>query len=192
MVLREKRGQGIGQTRTGTRYYLFIIRSIFGMACLIVALAATVHPALPAEPGPRSINDLVKIVDIQIPGWQREGDPKVAPIMQKEDIMVTLITVRFQSDMQLITIYLVIPAKQTVAGTMARVGKEYAKPVQIKGFAAIIVAPPITEYEKHDSSLSINVADRFVVTILGEEVMNPDTLIKVADLIDLKKLAAMP
>ncbi|MGB8990905.1 MAG: hypothetical protein WCD80_02505 [Desulfobaccales bacterium] len=159
---------------------------------MIVALAATVHPVLPAEPAVRSINDLVKILDIQIPGWQREGDPKVVPVMQKENIMVTLIIDIFRSDMQVIKIYLVIPAKQTVAETMARVAKEDAKPVQVKGFAAIKVAPPITPYEKYDSSLSINVADRFVVTILGEEVLNPDTLLKVADLIDLKKLAAMP
>lgn len=192
MVLRGKRGQGVGQTRTGTGSYSFIIRSIFGMTCLIVALAAPVHPVLPAEPAPRSINDLVKIMDIQIPGWQREGDPRVVPVMQEENIMVTLIIDIFRSDTQVIKIYLVIPAKRTVAETMARVAKEDAKPVQIKGFAAIKVAPPITPYEQYDSSLSINVADRFVVTILGEEVLNPDTLIKVADLIDLKKLAAMP
>lgn len=192
MVLRGKRGQGVGQTRTGTGSYSFIIRSIFGMACLIVALAAPVHPVLPAEPAPRSINDLVKIMDIQIPGWQRLGDPRVVPVMHKENIMVTLIIDNFQSDTQTIRINLVIPGKATVAEIMAKAGKEYVQPVQIKGFAAIKVAPPITPYESYDSSLSINVADHFVVTILGEEVLNPDTLIKVADLIDLQKLAAMP
>lgn len=188
MVINAKGGTNVGPTRTGITCKLW---SILGIACLIVALASTVQAAPPAAPEPRPINDLVKFLDIQIPGWQRLGDPKVVPIV-KEKTLVTFITVHFRSGMKRLQLIIGIPGKDTVAQIMEKIPKEDAQDTQVQGFPAIKVVPPLSPYDDYNSSLHVNVAGRYVVAIIGKEVLDPDTLFKVADLIDLKKLAALP
>ncbi|MEJ2671846.1 MAG: hypothetical protein P8168_06520 [Deltaproteobacteria bacterium] len=135
MVINAKGGTNVGPTRTGITCKLW---SILGIACLIVALASTVQAAPPAAPEPRPINDLVKFLDIQIPGWQRLGDPKVVPIV-KEKTLVTFITVHFRSGMKRLQLIIGIPGKDTVAQIMEKIPKEDALIVPVVLMANLVM-----------------------------------------------------
>jgi hypothetical protein len=141
---------------------------------------------------PRSLSDIVKIMDIQIPGWQRQGDPAVNPVIKDGETKAIVITTRFRSGEQALKINLTTADKTGISKIIANASKEHARPLQIKGFQAFQVSPPVSAFDEYENNLNIIVADRFVINIQGQEVLDNEVLVKVADLLDLKKLAALP
>lgn len=161
--------------------------------CLIWSLGGTsISPAESTnQSGPRSATELASIMNIQIPGWQRVQNPVVTPVLKEGETEALIITVRFHSELKTLTVTLINPVQYSVARIISKVPKENAQNIRIKGFDAIKVSPPFSPYNDYENSLTINVADRYAVIITGREVIDFETLLNVANLINLKKLATI-
>lgn len=141
------------------------------------------------------VNEIKKIFDIQVPGWNRDGGPSVRPSFKDDNLEGITTDVTFKSGGQAIIFQLSYPNKKEadrlIINYLKNISKEYAQKKQINGFEAILITPPVNQYETNISRLCINVANRFLLEIMGEEIMDPQTLIKAANWIDMKKLATL-
>jgi hypothetical protein len=187
-VLR-KLGVGVRQNRQEKSINFFCL---LWLVWIILATATTAQGKESDKGEPRSLDEYVKFMEFQIPGWQQQVKPYVKPVVKNDETTVITINTIFQSGMQKLEIKLIIPEKENVATMMGRVPKEDARPVQVDGFDAVQIAPPPNPFGEYHNSLNINVADRFVVVLDGTEILDPQTLINAAKAINLKKLAALP
>jgi hypothetical protein len=170
-----------------------------GLVLLILGLSLLLLPSQPiilaksSTPSePRSINELVSTLDIQIQGWQRLGNPKASPVMDKDDQVRFRVDVKFtRENIQTITITLANYQEGIIDKLMAKVSKEHSQTVHIKDFEAIKVTSPPSIYEEYVNSLYIKVSDQSMLIIIGKEIMDFEELVKVANMIDLKKLAEL-
>ncbi len=165
---------------------------ILGLGWIILAAVTIAQGTAADQDEFRSLDEHVKIMDFQIPGWQQKEKPVVRPIVKNNETEVTIITTWFWSGMRTINVELIIPGRDNVYKIMTDVPKEDAKQLRVDGFGAIQIAPPSNPFTEYKSVLYINVADRYVVRLEGTEVLEPETLINAAKAIDLKKLATLP
>jgi hypothetical protein len=159
---------------------------------MILTTATTALGEASTKDEPRSLDEYLKIMDVQIPGWQQQGKPVVTPIVRNNETFAVTINSIFRSKGQIIKMKLIIPEKETVPTIMSRISKEHARQLQVGGFDAINDAPPINPFEEYKNSLYINVADRYVLLLEGTEVLDGQTLVTAAEALGLKKLATLP
>lgn len=176
-----------------------LINNRVGLFLLILGLALLLLPPVPfilAKPTtpsePRSINELVNTLDIQIPGWQRLGNPKANPIVDKDNEVGFKVEVKFvRQKIQAINITLANYPKEMVDKLLTKFSKEETQTMDIKGFEAIKVSSQPSIYKDYLNILYIKVSDKGVLIINGRELLDFDQLIKVANMIDLNKLAEL-
>jgi len=147
----------------------------------------------PTQSVPRSANDLVKILDIQIPGWKRVGNPTINPIIEKKEQIALQIIVGFtKQGIEALDIDLMDAKKDTLDKVLAKIPRGDAEPIQVKGFEGIKLSSSPSVYEEnYKSRLYIKVSDQCLVIINGTEIMDFDVLLKAANLLDLQKLATL-
>jgi hypothetical protein len=181
--------------RTAVRLHKYFFLLFGGVLFLLAPMTTTLARPL-TQPEMNFSNELNHILDIQIPGWDRKTNPCVKPNFKDDDLEGITADVSFQSMGRNIMIYLSYPnkkeAERLIINYFNKISKENAQKMKIKGFDAAIVTPPMNQYESYIPKLYINVANRFLIEIMGEEIMDSETLVKAANMIDLKKLATLP
>jgi hypothetical protein len=165
---------------------------ILGLSWIILAAATTAQGNASTQADSRSLDEYIKIMDFQIPGWQQLDKPAVQPLVKNNQTAAISINTRFRSGVSTLLIQLIIPENENVYRLLAKAPKEDAKQIQVDGFGAIQIAPPPSPFEEYTSALYINVADRYIIILDGREVLDPGTMVNAAKAIDLKKLAALP
>ena len=172
--------------------HLIRICCFFGLIWMILASVPAGQSKEATNEETLSLNEHIKIMDFQIPGWRRQGEPAVIPVVKANETYAVHIDTEFTSGMQKIKVRLVIPKKENVYKIMGGIDMEHARQVQVNGFEAIEIVPPSSAYEEYKNLLYINVAGRYVVLLYGTEIFDPTTLITAAKAMDLKKLATLP
>ncbi|MDD5640189.1 MAG: hypothetical protein PHX53_00965 [Syntrophales bacterium] len=185
-------------TKKYVRYAVEIF--FFTIICWLLILKLPAQAGPFAQIKPQYVEELTKILSIQIPGWQRDGDP-TGLTMKDEDKIQTLAKVKFHSGGQLIKYFEIKIEDNGEKGSEqmeqiaeAKCTKKYMTKTQFMGFPALQLAPPEdSQFSQYGvvSSLFINVADKYLVTVNGNEFVDLDTLKAVANHFDLKKLAAL-
>lgn len=181
-----------------------------GMQAVLIfffgAIAWVLLPSLPAqgEPftliKPQYVQDLTRILHIQIPGWQQEAEP-TGVTMKEDDKVQTSVQVKFRSGGQLIKSFTIKiedngekASEQMEEIAEAKCSKQYITKIIFKGFPALQLTPPEdNQFGPYGvvSTLFINVADKYLVIIKGNELVDLEVLKAAASYIDLKKLAAL-
>lgn len=172
--------------------HLIRICCFLGLIWMILASAPAGQSKEATNEETLSLNEHIKIMDFQIPGWRRQGEPATIPVVKANEMFAVDIDTEFNSGMQRIKVRLVIPKKENVYKIMGEIPLENARQVKVNGFEAIEIVPPSSAYEEYKNLLYVNVAGRYVVFLEGIEIFDPATLITAAKAMDLKKLATLP
>ena len=148
---------------------------------------------LAAAAGAEVINfqELLPLVDIKIPAWNMEGKPSGATLKQGQ-VIVSEARVSFRAGDQTLEITVMdflgksIPFLNGQHLEMES-SEETVRTTEVKGFKAM----ETFRHQDRQGELNISVADRFWVKIDGDGIDNLEVLRKVAQQMDLKKLAAL-
>jgi hypothetical protein len=146
---------------------------------------------MPAGAEVVNFKELLPFVDINIPGWTMEGKPCGATLQQGK-VMVSEARVSFRAGDQTLEVIIMDFQGKTIpflTGQQLQIesAEETVRFTEVLGFKA-------TETFRHQDKqgeLNISVADRFWVKIDGEGIENLEVLKKVAQQMDLKKLATL-
>jgi hypothetical protein len=161
------------------------LATLCGLAWIIIGLVG------PVWAGVVNCKELLPFVEMEIPGWTMEGRPCGATLQQGK-VMVSEARVSFKAGDQTLEIIIMDFLGKTIpflAGEKVCLesNEETARNTQVQGFKAFeTFRLPMKQGE-----LNISVADRFWVKIEGEGIDNLEILAKVAQKMDLKKLATL-
>jgi hypothetical protein len=156
-----------------------------GLSWLIIGLVA------PVWAGVVNFTELLPFVDMNIPGWTMEGRP-CGTTLQQGKVMVSEARVSFKASDRTLEIIIMdflgktmpfLTGQQVLMDT----SEETARPTEVQGFKAF----ESFRLQEKQGELNISVADRFWVKIDAEGIDNPEILTKVAQKMDLKKLATL-
>jgi hypothetical protein len=133
--------------------------------------------------------ELLPFVDIKIPGWTMEGKPGGSTLKQGQ-VMLSETRVSFKAGDQTLEIIIMDFLGKTIpflTGQQVQMEstEEIVRTGEVEGFKAL----ETLRYQEKQGELNISVADRFWVKIDGEGIDNLEVLRKVAQQMDLKKLA---
>jgi hypothetical protein len=161
------------------------LAALFGLSWIIIGLAA------PVWAGVVDFNKLLPFVEMNIPGWTMEGRPCGTTLKQGK-VMVSEVRVSFKAGDQTLEIIIMDFLGKTMpflTGQQVPMdsGDETARPTEVQGFKAF----ETFRLQEKQGELNIGVADRFWVKIDGEGIDNLEVLTKVAQKMDLKKLATL-
>jgi hypothetical protein len=161
------------------------LATLCGLAWIIIGLVG------PVWAGVVNCKELLPFVEMEIPGWTMEGRPCGATLQQGK-VMVSEARVSFKAGDQTLEIIIMDFLGKTMPFLTGQQlpmdsGEETARPTEVQGFNAF---ETFRLHEKQ-GELNINVADRFWVKIDGEGIDNLEVLTKVAQKMDLKKLATL-
>jgi hypothetical protein len=138
-----------------------------------------------------NFKELLPFVDMKIPGWTMEGKPSGTTLKQG-NVMVSEARVSFRAGDQTLEIVImdflgkIIPFLAAQQLQMES-SEETLRTTEVQGFKAI----ETFRHQEKQGELNISVADRFWVKLDGEGIDNLEVLKKVAQQMDLKKLATL-
>ena len=168
---------------------------MIGLTSLFLVPPSPTEARTPTQSETKFANQLSSILDIQIPEWERLASPGAGPRFKHDILTAFTAVVNFRkSNIQNMSVEIIYPLEsgaQVINKRMDASLREYGKKVIIQGFEAVTLSPPPNQYEVHSDSLYINVANRYIVILSGEELTDPKILESTAKLIDLKKLAGL-
>ena len=161
------------------------LATLLGLSWIIIGLVG------PVWAGVVNFTELLPFVDIKIPGWTMEGQPCGATLKQGK-VMVSEVRVSFKAGDQTLEIIIMDFLGKTIpflTGEQVQLesGEETARNTEVQGFKAF----ETFRLQVKQGELNISVADRFWVKIDGEGIDNLEVLTKVAQKMDLKKLATL-
>jgi hypothetical protein len=161
------------------------LTTILGLLWTICSLVGTA--------GAEVVNfkELLPFVDIKIPGWTMEGKP-CGTTLKQGNVMVSEARISFKTGDQTLEIVIMDFLGKSIpflTGQQVQMesGEEIVRSTEVQGFKAIAT---FRQQEKQ-GELNVSVADRFWVKIDGEGIDNLEVLTKVAETMDLKKLATL-
>jgi len=161
------------------------LATLFGLSWIIISLVAPV--------GAEVVNfkELLPFVDITIPGWTMEGRPSGATLKQGK-VMVSEARVSFKAADKTLEVIIMDFLGKTIPFLMGQQlhlesSEETAHTTEVQGFKAF----ETFRHQEKQGELNISVSDRFWVKIDGEGIENLEVLKKVAQQMDLKKLATL-
>lgn len=158
---------------------------LFGLTWIIISLVGPVKAEVV------NFKELLPLVDIKIPGWAMEGKPSGATLKQG-NVMVSEARVSFRAQDQTLEVIIMdflgnsIPFLNGQHLEMES-SEETVRTTEVQGFKAL----ETLRHRERQGELSISVANRFWVKIDAEGIDNLEVLTKVAQQMDLKKLAAL-
>jgi hypothetical protein len=138
-----------------------------------------------------NFKELLPFVDLKIPGWAMEGKPSGTTLKQG-NVMVSEARVSFRAGDQTLEIIIMdflgksIPFL-TGQHLQMESSEETVRTLEVQGFKAF----ETFRHQDKQGELNISVADRFWVKLDGEAIDNLEVLQKVAQQLDLKKLATL-
>lgn len=161
------------------------LATLLGWSWIIFALV------VPAGADVVNFKELLPFVDIKIPGWIMEGKPS-GNTLKQGDVMVSEVRVSFKASEQTLEIvimdFLGKPLPFLTGQQLEMEGtEETVRITEVQGFKALETFRP---HEKQ-GELNISVADRFWVKLDGEGIDNLEVLKKIAQQMDLKRLATL-
>jgi hypothetical protein len=157
--------------------------TLVGLAWIIFGLAAPVWAEVV------NFKELLPFVDINLPGWTMEGKPSGATLKQGK-VMVSEARISFRAGDQTLEVIIMDFLGKTIpflTGQQLQLesSEETARATEVQGFKAF----EVFRHQDKQGELNISVADRFWVKIDGEGIDNLEVLKKIAQQMDLKKLA---
>jgi hypothetical protein len=138
-----------------------------------------------------NFKELLPFVDIKIPGWTMEGKP-CGTTLKQGNVMISEARVSFKAGDQTLEIIIMdflgkcIPFLTGQQMQMEST-EEIVRTTEIEGFKAL----ETFRHQEKQGELNISVADRFWVKLDGEGIENLEALRKIAQQMDLKKLATL-
>ena len=146
---------------------------------------------MPAGAEVANFQELLPFVDLKIPGWTMVGKPSGATLQQGK-VMVSEARVSFRAGNQTLEIIIMDFLGKTIpflTGQQLQMesSEETVHLTEVLGFKA----SETFHHRDKQGELNISVADRFWVKIDGEGIENLEVLKKVAQQMDLKKLATL-
>lgn len=158
---------------------------VLGLSWIIFGLAG------PAGAEVVNYKELLPFVDIKIPGWTMQGKPSGTTLKQGK-VMLSEARVSFRAGDQTLEVIIMDFLGKTIpflTGQHLQMesSEETMRTTEVQGFKAF----EIFHLQDRQGELSISVADRFWVKLDGEGIDNLEVLTKVAQQMDLKKLAAL-
>ena len=169
------------RAKTGKRR----LATLFGLSWIIIGLVVPVGAEVV------DFRELLPFVDMKIPGWTMEGRPCGTTLRQGK-VMVSEARVSFKAGDQTLEVIIMDFLGKTMPfltgqQVLMESSEETARPIEVQGFKAF----ETFRLQEKQGELSISVADRFWVKIDGEGIDNLEVLTKVAQKMDLKKLATL-
>jgi hypothetical protein len=161
------------------------LATLCGLSWIIISLV------VPAGAEVVNFKELLPFVDLKIPGWTMEGKPCGTTLKQGK-VMVSEARVSFKAGDQTLEVIIMDFLGKSIPFLMGQQlhmesSEESARTTEVQGFKAF---ETFRQQEKQ-GELNISVADRFWVKIDGEGIDNLEVLAKVAQQMDLKKLATL-
>jgi hypothetical protein len=158
---------------------------LLGLSWIIFGLV------MPAGAEVVNFKELLPFVDLNIPGWTMEGKPCGATLQQGK-VMVSEARVSFRAGDQTLEVIIMDFQGKTIpflTGQQLQIesAEETVRFTEVLGFKA----SETFRHQDKQGELNISVADRFWVKIDGEGIENLEVLKKVAQQMDLKKLATL-
>jgi hypothetical protein len=138
-----------------------------------------------------NFKELLPFVDVKISGWTMEGKPS-GTTLQQGKVMVSEARVSFKAGNQTLEIIIMDFLGKTIpflTGQQLQMEstEEIVRTSEVEGFKAL----ETFRHQDKQGELNISVADRFWVKIDGEGIENLEVLKKVAQQMELKKLATL-
>ena len=138
-----------------------------------------------------NFKELLPFVDLKIPGWTMEGKPSGTTLKQ-DQVMVSEARVSFRAGDQTLEIIIMDFMGKTIPFLTGQhlemeSSEETVRTTEVQGFKAF----ETFRHRDRQGELSISVADRVWVKIDADGIDNLEVLQKVAQQIDLKKLATL-
>jgi hypothetical protein len=158
---------------------------LLGLSWIIFGLAG------PARAEVVNFKELLPFVDIKIPGWTMQGKPSGTTLKQGK-VMLSEARVSFRAGDQTLEVIIMDFQGKTIpflTGQPLQMesSEETVRTAEVQGFKAF----EAFRLQDRQGELNISVADRFWVKLDGEGIDNLEVLTKVAQQMDLKKLAAL-
>jgi hypothetical protein len=158
---------------------------LLGLSWIIFGLAG------PAKAEVVNFKELLPFVDIKIPGWTMQGKPSGTTLKQGK-LMLSEARVSFRAGDQTLEVIIMDFLGKTIpflTGQHLQMesSEETMRTTEVQGFKAF----ESFHLQDKQGELNISVADRFWVKLDGEGIDNLEVLTKVAQQMDLKKLAAL-
>jgi hypothetical protein len=148
---------------------------------------------LVAPAGAEVVNfkELLPFVDIKIPGWTMEGKP-CGTTLKQGNVMVSEARVSFKAGDQNLEIIIMDFLGKSIpflTGQQMQMEstEEIVRTTEVEGFKAL----ETFRHQEKQGELNISVADRFWVKLDGEGIENLEVLRKIAQQMELKKLATL-
>ncbi len=161
------------------------LATLLGLSWIIFSLTS------PAWAGVVNCKELFPFVDIAFPGWTREGKVCGTTVKQGK-VMISEARISFKAGDQTLEVVIMdflgksIPFLTGLQVEMES-SEEIVRTTAVQGFKAVATF----RNQERQGELNISVADRFWVKINGEGIENLEVLTKVAEAMDLKKLATL-
>jgi hypothetical protein len=161
------------------------LATLLGLSWIIFSLVG------PAWAEVVNFKELLPYVDIKIPGWTMEGKPSGTTLKQG-NVMISEARVSFKAGDQTLEVVIMDFLGKTIpflTGEQLQMesSEEIVRTTEVEGFKAFATF----RHRERQGELNISVADRFWVKIDGEGIDNLEVLTKVAQMMDLKKLATL-
>jgi hypothetical protein len=161
------------------------LATLLGLSWILFNLTA------PAWAGVVNCKELLPFVDREFPGWTREG--KACGTTVKQDkVVISEARISFKAGDQTLEVVIMDFLGKSLpflTGLQMEVesSEETVRSTAVQGFRAVATF----RNQERQGELNISVADRFWVKINGEGIDNLEVLTKVAQTMDLKKLATL-
>jgi hypothetical protein len=161
------------------------------IATLVGLLWMTFSLAVSAGAEVVNFKELLPFVDIKIPGWSMEGKP-CGTTLKQGNVMVSEARVSFKAGDQTLEVVIMDFLGKTIpflTGQQLQMesSEEIVRTTEVQGFKGFATF----HQQEKQGELNISVADRFWVKFEGEGIDNLEVLTKVAQTMDLKKLATL-
>jgi hypothetical protein len=161
------------------------------LATLLALAWFIVGPVGPAGADVVNFQELLPFVDLKIPGWTMNGAPCGATRKQG-DVMVSEARVSFKAGDRTLEIIIMDFLGKTIpflTGQQLEIesSEETVRATEVQGFKALATF----RRQDRQAALDISVAGRFWVKLDGEGIDNLEVLEKIAQQMDLKRLATL-
>lgn len=161
------------------------LATLLGLSWIIFGLVT------PAGAEVVNFKELLPFVDMNIPGWTMEGKP-CGTTLKQGNVMVSEARVSFKAGDQTLEIIIMDFLGKTIpflTGQQLQMesSEETVRTTEVLGFKAFATFRP----QDKQGELNISVADRFWVKLDGEGIDNLEVLKKIAQQMDLKRLATL-
>jgi len=160
------------------------------VAAVLAILALGLSGVVRAEPV--HFKELLPFVELKLGDWEAKGKPRGSTVKSGQ-MQMSEVKASFRNGNQTLEIAIVDggPARFALMGLGRAFEMEstekYVKPLEIQGCKGM----ETYRFKQKQGELTLNVADRFLVTLKGKGVDNTEALKTAAQQLDLKKLATL-